>query len=497
MTHASSPKHKYEIILQPEQEKVLKLDINGTILVKGVAGSGKTTIALHRAKYLIDNYQELFSAHTVVIFTYNRLLSNYLNQIKKTVVTSYSPEAEAQKQKYPITASLNAYVTNFHKWAYKFMKNYDVKRCENMVTNSEKDRMIKTILTGNSTWSILSKPISFLSEEITWIKGKWIKSLDEYQNTPCAGRGNLTRLTQEQRKEIWALYEIYNKELINQNKADFDDYASICLEIIENAPDFSPPYTHIVIDEAQDLNKAQLLLIKKLVTPKTNSITIIADSAQRIYKSGFTWAEVGFNFKGKTCTLKRNYRSTIEIAKTALSLLNNDPQVEEFTQIETARRGEYIPIIYRTMSYANQWQYIKSELPHLQERYSNIAILVKGKQEIKQFSATLTQGSFQHTILTKDLELPTQNKGIYLCTISSAKGLEFDVVFIINCNDINFSYSFSDGERDEEKISTERRKLFTAMTRAREKLYMTTSDKNSSPFLDEIDSDLVQIIEDN
>lgn len=124
------------------------------------------------------------------------------------------------------------------------------------------------------------------------------------------------------KRDMWQLITLYNSSLEDNHQMDFDDYAIKVLDILDSKPNFVPPFTHIVIDEAQDLNKAQLMVIKQLVSPNTNSITIIADTAQRIYKSGFTWREIGFEFKGRTRILKRNYRSTIEISRAAQSLLS-------------------------------------------------------------------------------------------------------------------------------------------------------------------------------
>src|SRR5690606_32255893 len=90
------------------------------------------------------------------------------------------------------------------------------------------------------------------------------------------------------------------------------------------------------------------LTISKLVDPTTNSISIIADAAQRIFKSGFTWSEIGIEVRGgRTIAFKKNYRNTIEIAKAAKSLLENETDNEDFTEIEySVRKGEKPKIAY-------------------------------------------------------------------------------------------------------------------------------------------------------
>ena len=127
---------------------------------------------------------------------------------------------------------------------------------------------------------------------------------------------------------------------------DFDDYALLCLRILDSKPNLEKPFSHIIIDEAQDLSKAQILVISRLVSDETKSISVIADAAQRIYKSGFTWSEVGFNVRGgRTIELKKNYRNTVQIVKAALSLLEKENDKSDFTTVETARSGNEKPIV--------------------------------------------------------------------------------------------------------------------------------------------------------
>src|SRR5690606_9605566 len=122
----------------------------------------------------------------------------------------------------------------------------------------------------------------------------------EYLDAKRTGRGTNDRVTKTDKQTIWEIFSDYNSHLKINDLVDFDDYALICLEIINSNPDFEKPFTHIIVDEAQDLSKAQILVISQIVSEETRSISIIADAAQRIYKSGFTWSEVGLNVRGRT-----------------------------------------------------------------------------------------------------------------------------------------------------------------------------------------------------
>jgi superfamily I DNA/RNA helicase len=169
------------------------------------------------------------------------------------------------------------------------------------------------------------------------------------------------------------------------------------LDIIAKNPKFKPPYTHIIVDEAQDLSKAQIIVISKIVSVETKSISIIADAAQRIYKSGFTWSEVGLNVRGaRTIEFKRNYRNTVQIAKAAISLLDKEIDKSEFTKIEIARHGEDKPIIGYFDDWENQTLYLKKELSTL-IRNGNInstVILHRSHSGIKHVKSFLEINKF-------------------------------------------------------------------------------------------------------
>ena len=82
------------IVLVGEQKRVLFLQVTDPIQIKGVAGSGKTTVALYRAKHLIDTQSNLFQEAKVAIFTYNKTLVKYINSIKPLISGGYKENSE-------------------------------------------------------------------------------------------------------------------------------------------------------------------------------------------------------------------------------------------------------------------------------------------------------------------------------------------------------------------------------------------------------------------
>lgn len=486
------------IILIGEQKKVLFLPPIEPIQIKGVAGSGKTTVALYRAKHLIETQNNLFQETRVVIFTFNTTLTAYIEAIKSQISGGYQKDTEEIIKRS--TPGLNVQVINFHKWAYRFLASKGINAFIDFNTfktfqHTTISKYVTKLFLANPTNNVLKKRVEFFLEEISWMKGKLFDYKNDYYNSPRTGRGTTDRVTKVDREFIWQVFEGYNKDLKDARKLDFDDYAIFCLREIEKDKTFVAPYTHIIVDEAQDLNKAQILTISKIVSDKTRSISIIADAAQRIYKSGFSWTEVGIEVRGnRTLSLKKNYRNTEAISLAAVSLLKHDPDQSEFTEAETARKGGKMPQISYFKNWTEESNHILKELRKLDYQNQLTVLLHRDWQGIRKILDFLTYHSIESEIINENAIINFYNKKVKICTLSSVKGLEFENVFITEVNDnvIPYPSGFNDAD-DDIHISTERRLLYTSMTRARDLLFLSSNGK-ASRYLAEIDKKFVEEI---
>jgi len=483
-----------KITLKGEQKKVLFLPPTNPIQIKGVAGSGKTTVALYRAKHLLETQDTLFQEAKIVIFTFNKTLAAYIRAVSPYINGGYQKDSDEIKPRTP--DGLNVTIVNFHRWAYHFAgigNNSTVNQSEQIeIIESVKNSLV------SSNSNVLTKSSEFFQEEISWIKGKLFNSKTEYLEAKRTGRGTSDRVTASDKEVIWNVYLKYNQELKNRGKVDFDDYAIKCLQKIEDDPFWEPPFTHIIIDEAQDLSKAQILVISKLVSKETNSITIIADAAQRIYKSGFTWSEVGLNVRGgRTLEFKKNYRNSIHIARAALSLLANEKDKSEFTDVETDLSGGEKPIVGYFEDFDDQLAYLKEELQNLinEGKINSTIVLHRTNDGVRRIQNYLNNNGFQTELVKSNQAVNYNSDSIKICTMSSIKGLEFNNVFIMDLTDDVIPYPQGFNEIDDEfHISTERRLLYTCMTRARTGLYLIGDKDNPSRYLAEIDVDLLNNI---
>lgn len=486
-----------KITLIGEQKKVLFLSPTNPIQIKGVAGSGKTTVALYRAKHLLETQANLFKETKIVIFTYNKTLAAYITAIKPYINGGYQKDSDEIS---PQTVDgLNVQIVNFDSWAFHFA-NIPFDNNRSWIRNNILPQILAS--SKSDTSKILGKNYEFFDEEISWMKGKLFQNRDEYLEAARTGRGTSDRVTKGDKEVIWIIFERYNQELKRVGKIDFDDYAILALRKIENDPNFVPPYSHIIIDEAQDLNKAQILTISKLVDEQTNSLSIIADAAQRIYKSGFTWSEVGIEVRGgRTITFKKNYRNTIEIAKAAKSLLEKETDNEDFTDIEYSVRTGEKPKIGNFSNFDEQMESMNTQLKLLKSsnQLQNTVILHRNTTGVNDIKAYLNNNDYSTELVKSNLSVNYGSESIKICTMSSVKGLEFNNVFILDLNDDIIPYPPGFIEADDEyHISTERRLLYTCMTRARNTLFLFSSDSsNPSRYLKEIDTTLLEDISPN
>jgi len=472
-----------KIRLIGEQKKVLSLSRKGPIYIKGVAGSGKTTIAIYRAMHLLNTESELFSEPSIIIFTFNRTLSDYIRSLVDELGLS---EIE---------------VTTFHSWAYRFLRNEGFNL--NIINDEEKLEVIDEIK-KHYNHKISNKTSRFFAEEFSWINGNIFINEHDYVNSTRVGRGSDGRLSKEEKKIVWQMFKKYEEYLKRNKLIDYDYFAMFVLYAIKKNPNFEPPYTHIIVDEAQDFTKAQMLVISKLVSPNTNSITIIADAAQKIYKTGFALKDVGINIKGRTVELKKNYRNNAYIAKLASSLLDKEPDdlKTKYTELEIVNKGGEKPILYiyydRNEMYRKLIENIKRDIRNRKQ----IAILHRSKKGIDELWNVLEKNDINAEMLRvkkiEHINLDSLDSNyVKLCTMSSVKGLEFDIVHIVDVNKGMLPYEkISDDKNDVLHISTERRLLYTCMTRAREKLYLYVCGE-PSVFINELNTMYMKVIEED
>ena len=482
MISSAAERAKLDVKLTKNQEECINSKANN-LLIKGIAGSGKTLVLLRKAVKLkreaIKNKENI----KIGFFTYANTL------------TRYSQELVNEIEENSGIISVNT----FHSYGLSILKNIESIKNINVISDKYKKCVLESSINQivvHATSNIFKKDIDFWEEEISWIKGKKIYDKDSYINASRIGRGTSYRLSKNDKEVVFKVYEDYNKTLRKSKKIDFDDISNLILDKFQEVPE-DKKFDYVLVDEAQDLSYSQLMVLKKLAK---KSIVIAADHAQKIYNNSFTWKELGINVQGNASkSLGKNFRSTKEIMKLANSLIihnksNKGRDTDYDLATDIVEEGNK-PIIYKCDDITKENEIMVELLKELDDGETVIGIPVRTNGKVKRSvikALNDNQLEWEEVSKKKDVSWSILTPGIKVVTMHSAKGLEFDIVVIPRVNNGIIPMIDKD-EEDESMLEQERSLLYVAMTRAKEDLYLLTS--KGSQFIDEMDEGLYDIEE--
>lgn len=488
--------------LNMEQRRIVELEPSGHILVKGVAGSGKTTVSVRRVPFLLSHYSHE-KDDKILLVTFNKTLLNYIK---------YQYNKVENEEQYQLDFSFNSnkevFITNVDSMMFKYFARYQKKNKISLKLTT-KDVEFKTIVQAineisheYSTIKLISpKNATFLLDEIDWIKACNIMDIDTYQEIDRVGRasggsGTPQKLTKNSqlRAAIFDLMIKYDQLLERQGYVDYKKMNIIALKEVQMNSE--ERYTHIIIDESQDLTKVQLEFLKCIYNEKRySSIMFVADNTQSIYShswlgKGRSYTSIGYDMSGRSRTLSKNYRTTTEISTAAFGLIEYDENIKnnvDFVKPSLIDRQGHPPIYKFFKSNEKQLEFLVNEINILRNdyRYADICIVAREKRLIENALNYIENKNIPCEILNQH-EPNFESDKVKLVTIHSIKGLEFKVIFLIDLNEgVIPNNTFSDMDEEETYDSDERKLLYVGMTRANELLYMSSVNKPSK-FITEI-----------
>lgn len=439
------------------------------LLIKGIAGSGKTLVILAKAKSLLEKNADF----KIGIFTYNKTLS-------KASAGLLSAEGVNDVE-----------ITTFHTWAMKNYRKITSRRFELLSTDDMKGKIhfknaIQNIAETEHRFVKEERFLDFLIDEISWIKGRGINSFEEYMEVERKGRGSEVRVSRTDRITIYEIFEAY--QISKGEKFDFDDLSVSLSKYLDKFPD-EVKMDYVFIDEAQDLNMLQLMCLK---AASKKAFIVAADKGQKIYKTSFSWKDIGVNITGgRTKILKDSFRSTKEIISLAQSLQKNDTIVkdEDFIMGNIPEKGGISPVIIQSCNSQSQKDVVINDIQQILLEVPNatIGVLASKWEHIYSLQKELKSNRLKHEMIKREYGNPYK-PGIKLSSVHSSKGLEFDYVFLIGLED---SEQLDNLVIDmTEHWDTQRRLLYVAMTRAKTVLRMYYSGEKMPFLLSELDKDL-------
>lgn len=418
-------------------ESVKVAESTSVRLVRGVAGSGKSLILAHRAQYLAEKHPEL----SILVLAFNKDLV-----------------ADLRRR---IPGAQNIEIINFHRLCRQILgKSWrEPLNIEGWINNRFPNLETESGLESE-----------YVTTEIEWRKELKLDDNAAYLSTDRSGRGR--SLTKAKREIVNRIYDQYRQYHDTQKAMDWADVPFLTLAQLHSGHAMQQSYDVILIDEAQDFTPSWIAVVKALLKPN-GSFFLCDDPSQSLFWS-FNWKEKGIDITGRrTHILRVPFRCTREITAAAHSLLVADKLISQQEDTVAPDLNTYeleegaLPTLTRCMNQNDEVRLIEAKA--LQSLASGVApqqvaILCHNRNYVRYWAHL-------------------REKGFYVESFNKMKGLEFHTVLLPY---LHTSFNNPDKTIDDTFISDIRRRIFTAMTRARENLIMSYQE-NLPPALSPIE----------
>lgn len=442
------------------QQEVVYLPATGHTAVLGTAGSGKTSMAILRGVYLQNHFTN--TNEKTLLLTFNRMLVSYMKAFEESNVKGLI-------------------IDNYHKIARGFLTGRGKLGYNSILKSHPRKDMIKASLENmrqKESNKFLDRDFNFFVEEIIWIESFGLRTLDNYESILRVGRKS-TRINRDQRKYVWLVYDEY-KRIRKRNgfNYDWDDLALTVQDELKHHND-DWYFRHIIIDEGQDFSPSMLRSLANAV-PQNGSLTFFGDVAQQIYGSRLTWKDAGLK-PPKVWQFKENYRNTREIAELAVELTKSDYFKDETDLVlpNIIKAKTSPPSLLKFNDARKEYEWIKQKVVEMGE-VQQVAVLVRKRSSVSTIINDLRK--LDKRVAIKELHhdrgtyIPEQ--GIMVGTYHSAKGLEFDTVFMPFLSKINWPFGERVNEIGEDDTCVEDIKLiYVGITRAKSRLIISYTNE--------------------
>lgn len=420
----------------------------GTEIIRGAAGSGKTTTALLKLRaavgFYLNRQRRMKDAVPVrvLVLTFNRTLRGYVAELANRQIAS--------------SDDVILEIDTFSHWAIKLLDNPTMIEF----------KVAQEVL--NRGAGALNLPADFVREEAQYVLERFLPDdLPTYLGARRDGRGTMPRMERPARETLLnQVINPYRQYKQNSGQSDWNDLA------IQLASEKRASYDIVIVDETQDFSANEIRAIMNQLS-ENHTVTFVLDSTQRIYPRKFIWSEVGVNLRAETShKLTSNYRNTKQIAQFAASILagmtvDDDGTIPNFS---SASREGVMPIVIAGRFKAQVAFAVKKIKTSIDLTKESVAFLhAKGGGWFDELKQCLDREGLSYVSIARKADWPEGSENIALSTLHSAKGLEFDHIFVLGLNAevVPVDDEGSDTS-DTEKLNAIRRLVAMGVGRARQ-----------------------------
>lgn len=470
----NAPLDRWRVFLHPSQKRIVEWNTNGPVRVLGGAGTGKTVAAMHRARWLAQNFA-VGEHDRILLTTFTKnLAEDILQNLRKLCSVDLLRKIE---------------VINLDGWVANFLKKsgYDYKLLFSGATSEQ----------WKSALNQAPEPLNdagFLREE--WemvIQANGVQSFEDYLRASRIGRGR--RLSRVEKKSIWPVFEEFRAQLNAHGLKELVDATRDARSLLERQGDVLP-YKAVLVDEAQDMGTEAFKLLRQMIPPsradQRNSLFITGDAHQRIYGQRVILSHCGIDVRGRSRKLRVNYRTTEETRKWAVRLLagrsfddldGSDDSQKGYCSL---LRGES-PQVIETATFADEVKRIIGHLKSLQKSgvdLDNVCLVARTNELVEQYEGAIQLAGIPTYRIRRSVAENRRTPGLRLASMHRVKGLEFDYVIVAGVNEgvvpltarqLSELEAFETAENE----TRERALLYVAVTRAKRGAVITTHGRRS------------------
>ncbi len=458
-----APLEKWRIFLHPSQRQLVYRNWNGPVRVLGGAGTGKSVVAMHRAAYLAEKvFNQPGDRILFTTFTRNLALDTRANLSRLC-----SPEAMDRID-----------VIHVDKWVQDLLQGagyrYQIKWWQ---PDGELGRLWDQAAALAADQAL---PVGFLREE--WelvVQPQGCETWDDYKRASRAGRG--VRLSRAQRRAVWPVFEEYRNLLEKRGLREPEDALRDAKALLDQGA-IRVNIRSIVVDEAQDMSTHAFALFRSVIPEeRPNDLFIVGDGHQRIYRKRVVLSHAGVNIRGRGRRLRINYRTTDEIRRYAVALLEGvdiddlDAGTDSSWGYRSLMHGES-PELRVGDTFDDEVEAIAQWLAGAE--LSRCCLVARTNQLVDQYAAALEDHAIPTRRLQSDTVDDAAKPGLRVATMHRVKGLEYDRMVIAGMTDKAMPLAArvdrtSDKAARREAEIMERALLYVAITRARQAALVT------------------------